>query len=76
MPLIVRLPTLRVEVAQVAELLATAHREGRAWGDMVIRCRHWSEMDLYAEVLAQRGHSHPVRKRPGPFDPGQDSTRL
>jgi Superfamily I DNA and RNA helicases len=38
-PLIVRLPTLREEVAQMADLLATAHREGHAWGDMAILCR-------------------------------------
>ncbi len=75
-PLIVRLPTLREEVAQVAELLATAHREGHAWGDMAILCRHWSEMDLCADVLARRGLPHQVRKKTGQFDPGEDSIKV
>ena len=51
-PLIERLPTLREEVAQVAELLATAHREGHAWADMAILCRHHSEMDMCAATWA------------------------
>jgi len=75
-PLIIRLPTLREEVAQVAELLATAHREGHAWGDMAILCRHWSEMDLCASALARRGLPHQVRKKAGQFDPGQDSIKV
>ena len=47
-----RLPTLREEVAQVAELLASAHREGHAWADMAILCRHHSEMDMCAATWA------------------------
>jgi len=75
-PLIVRLPTLREEVAQVAQLLATAHREGHAWGDMAILCRRHSEMDLCADVLARRRLPHQVRKKAGQFDPGQDSIKV
>ena len=37
---------------QVAELLATAHREGHAWADMAILCRHHSEMDMCAATWA------------------------
>ncbi len=75
-PMIVRLPTLREEAAKVAELLSTAHREGHAWGDMAVLCRHWSEMDLCADVLARRGLPHQVRKKTGQFDPGQDSVKV
>ncbi|TDM09950.1 MAG: DNA helicase II [Ideonella sp. MAG2] len=75
-PLIIRLPTLREEAAQVAELLSSAHREGHAWGDMAILCRHWSELDLCARLLTQRGLPHQVRKKTGQFDPTQDSIKV
>jgi hypothetical protein len=75
-PLIVRLPTLREEAAEVAERLSAAHREGHAWGDMAILCRHWSEMDLCADVLTRRGMPHQVRKKAGQFDPGHDSIKV
>jgi hypothetical protein len=75
-PLIIKLPTLREEVAQVAELLASAHREGHAWGDMAILCRHHSEMDLCDEVLRQRKLPHQVRKKSGQFDPAHDSIKV
>ena len=75
-PLIIRLPTLREEAQQVAELLGAAHCEGHAWGDMAILCRHWSEMDLCADVLARRGLPHQVRKKTGQFDPAQNSIKV
>lgn len=75
-PLIIRLPTLDKEAAKVAELLSTAHREGHAWGDMAILCRHWSEMDLCADALTRRGLPHQVRKKTGQFDPSQDSIKV
>jgi len=75
-PLIVRLPTLREEAQAVATLLADAHRQGHAWADMAILCRHWSEMDLCASILAQRGLPHQVRKKAGQFDPAHDSIKV
>ncbi|WP_449370440.1 3'-5' exonuclease [Thiomonas sp.] len=75
-PLIIRLPTLREEVVQVAEVLASAHREGHAWGDMAILCRHHSEMDLCAEFLRKRKLPHQVRKRSGEFNPAHDSIKV
>jgi superfamily I DNA/RNA helicase len=76
-PLIIRLPTLREEVAQVAELLATAHREGHAWGDMAILCRHHSEMDMCAEFLRKRKLPHQLRRNSsGVFDPAHDSIKV
>jgi ATP-dependent exoDNAse (exonuclease V) beta subunit len=76
-PLIVRLPTLREEVAQVAELLATAHREGHAWADMAILCRHHSEMDMCAEFLRKRKLPHQLRRNSSSvFDPAYDSSKV
>jgi superfamily I DNA/RNA helicase len=63
-------------VQQVAELLKAAHQEGHAWGDMAVLCRHWSEMDLCAEVLARRGLPLQVRKKTGQFDPAQNSIKV
>ncbi len=76
-PLIVRLPTLREEVAQVAELLANAHREGHAWADMAILCRHHSEMDMCAEFLRKRKLPHQLRRNSSSvFDPAHDSIKV
>lgn len=76
-PLIVRLPTLREEVAQVAELLASAHREGHAWADMAILCRHHSEMDMCAEYLRKRKLPHQLRRNSSSvFDPAHDSIKV
>ncbi len=76
-PLIIRLPTLREEVAQVAELLATAHREGHAWADMAILCRHHSEMDMCHEFLNKRKLPHQVRRNSSSvFDPAHDSIKV
>lgn len=76
-PLIVRLPTLREEVAQVADLLATAHREGHAWADMAILCRHHSEMDMCAEFLRKRKLPHQLRRNSSSvFDPAHDSIKV
>ncbi len=75
-PLVIRLPTLREEAQQVAELLASAHNEGHAWGDMAILCRHWSEMDICANALRQRRLPHQVRKGAGTFNPAADCIKV
>lgn len=76
-PIVIRLPTLREEVAQVAELLATAHREGHAWADMAILCRHHSEMDMCAEFLLKRKLPHQVRRNSSSvYDPAHDSIKV
>jgi len=76
-PLIIRLPTLREEVAQVADLLASAHREGHAWGDMAILCRHHSEMDMCAEFLRKRKLPHQLRRNSSSvFDPAHNSIKV
>lgn len=75
-PLIIRLPSLRAEATRVADLLSAAHREGHAWGDMAIICRHYNEMDQCAGVLRQCGLPHQVRKGAGSFDPGADTIKV
>jgi hypothetical protein len=75
-PIVIRLPSLRAEATQVAELLGSAHHEGHAWGDMAIICRHYSEMDECASALRQRGLPHQVRKGTGSFDPAADSIKV
>src|SRR5690606_28416018 len=54
-PLIVRLPGLRAEALRIADLLAAAHQEGHAWGDMAVLCRRHSGMFECAHVLRARG---------------------
>ncbi|MBK7120865.1 MAG: NERD domain-containing protein [Comamonadaceae bacterium] len=75
-PIIIRLPTLREEAWQVADLLAAAHQEGHAWGDMAVLCPHYGEMDLCADVLRRRHLPHQVRKRAGDFDPAADTIKV
>jgi superfamily I DNA/RNA helicase len=75
-PIIIRLPSLREEVAQMADQLNAAHSEGHAWGDMAIICRHWSEMDECASVLKRRGLPYEVRKGAGTFHPAADTIKV
>lgn len=76
-PLIIRLPNLRAEATQVAELLGASHREGHAWGDMAIICRHHSEMELCSDVLNHHGLPHRVRKGSGSgFDLASDTIKV
>ncbi|PKO69136.1 MAG: DNA helicase II [Betaproteobacteria bacterium HGW-Betaproteobacteria-16] len=77
-PVIIRLPTLRAEATQVAELLGAAHKEGHTWGDMAIICRHHNEMDLCSDVLNHHGLPHRVRKGSGSsgFDLASDTIKV
>ncbi len=75
-PVVIRLPTLLDEAVKVADLLSTAHQEGRAWGDMAIICRHHDVMEACAVALRQRKLPHQVRKRSGDFDPAADTIKL
>ncbi|MDR2000720.1 MAG: NERD domain-containing protein [Zoogloeaceae bacterium] len=68
-PLIIRLPTLKEEPAKIAELLASAHEEGHAWGDMAILCRDREAMDQCAQALVHRRLPHHIRYGAGDFDP-------
>jgi len=75
-PLVVRLPSPRDEPARIAELLAAAHQEGHAWGDMAILCRDYQTMDACAHALGRRNLPHRVRHRSGDFDPLADTIKV
>jgi hypothetical protein len=75
-PLIIRLPTLREEAWQVADLLAAAHQEGHAWGDMAVLCPTHEIRDLCARTLAQRKLTLENRTRSGEFDPASDKIKV
>jgi hypothetical protein len=75
-PLIVRLPSLRDEALKIADLLAAAHQEGHAWGDMAILCRHKFVMFECAQVLRARGLPHQVREGSGDFAPLANSIKV
>jgi hypothetical protein len=75
-PLIIRLPTLREEAWQVADLLAAAHQEGHAWGDMAVLCPTHEIRDLCARTLAQRKLPLENRTRSGDFDPTSDKIKV
>jgi superfamily I DNA/RNA helicase len=75
-PLIVRLPTPREELMKIADLLASAHQEGHAWGDMAVLCRRHAVMDDCARVLKSRGLPHKVRYKSGDFDPLADTIKV
>ena len=75
-PIIIRLPTLREEAWQVADLLAAAHQEGHAWGDMAVLCPTHDIRDLCARTLAQRQLPLENRIRAGDFDPASDKIKV
>jgi hypothetical protein len=75
-PLVIRLPTLRDEARKIAELLETAHQEGRAWSDMAVICRHHAVMDECALALRSRRLPHEVRRRTGSFKPLADTIKV
>ena len=75
-PVIIKLPTLRDEAFAIADHLASAHKEGFAWGDMAVLCADWKTMDLCAEALAQRKLPHRVRYKPGQFAPNANAIQV
>ena len=75
-PIIIKLPTLRDEAFAIADHLASAHKEGFAWGDMAVLCADWATMDLCASALAQRKLPHRVRKRSGDFNPSANAIQV
>jgi hypothetical protein len=75
-PVIIKLPTLRDEAFAIADHLASAHKEGFAWGDMAVLCADWKTMDMCASALAQHKLPHRVRKRSGEYQPGADAIQV
>lgn len=56
--------------------LASAHKEGHAWGDMGILCADWKTMDLCADALNQRKLPCNLRKRSGDYNPAADAIQI
>lgn len=75
-PLVIRLPELGAESAKIAELLASAHQEGHAWGDMAVLCRKLTQVDDVARALKARRLPHKVRKSSGDYDPLADVIKV
>ena len=75
-PLILRLPSLRDEATQIADLLRAAHQEGHAWGDMAILCPQRWMLAECARALARWQLPHEVRQGTGTFHPEVDSIKL
>ena len=75
-PEIRRLPTLGAEAAYVAQALAAAARDGRAWSDMAVLCHDTAVMDACAGALRRLQVPHTVRRRPGDFRPEADTVKI
>ena len=75
-PIVIDLPTTRAQADRIAELMASAHNEGHAWGDMAVLCRSWALMDECARALERRRLPHKVRKGTRDFDPGADTIKV
>jgi hypothetical protein len=75
-PILIKLPSLREEAYAIAEHLASAHKEGFAWGDMAVLCADWKTRDLCAQVLAQRKLPIENRVSSGDFDPTSNKIKL
>jgi signal transduction histidine kinase len=70
------LRTPLTSIGGFAELLAGAHQEGHAWGDMAVLCRHYSHIEDVARVLTDRKLPHKVRKSSGDYDPLADAIKV
>ena len=75
-PVIIKLPTVRDEAFAIADHLASAHKEGFAWGDIAVLCANRATMDLCANALAQRKLPHRVRYTTGQFNPSADAIQV
>jgi hypothetical protein len=75
-PILIKLPSLREEAYAIADHLASAHKEGFAWGDMAVLCADDKTRDLCANILAQG--KLPIEKRigSGDFDPTSNKIKL
>ncbi|MBB4224897.1 3'-5' exonuclease [Variovorax guangxiensis] len=75
-PIVIDLPSTQAQADRIAELMASAHNEGHAWGDMAVLCRSWALMDECARALGRRRLPHKVRKGTHDFDPGADTIKV
>ena len=75
-PIIIKLPTLRDEAFAIADHLASAHKEGFAWGDMAVLCADYDTMYMLGRTLTHRNLPHRLRVRPGDYHPGADAIQV
>lgn len=75
-PIVIDLPSPREQAERIADLMASAHNEGHAWGDMAVLCRSWALMDECARALQRRRLPHKVRKGARDFDPLADDIKV
>ncbi|WP_418132207.1 3'-5' exonuclease (plasmid) [Variovorax sp. 375MFSha3.1] len=75
-PIVIDLPSTQAQADRIAELMASAHNEGHAWGDMAVLCRSWALMDECARALGRRRLPHKVRKGTHDFDPSADTIKV
>ncbi|WP_371286381.1 3'-5' exonuclease [Variovorax sp. 770b2] len=75
-PIVIDLPSTRAQADWIAELMASAHNEGHAWGDMAVLCRSWALMDECARALERRRLPHKVRKDAHDFDLAADTIKV
>ncbi len=75
-PLVIRLPTMNAEAAEIADRFSQAHQEGFAWNDMAIICRNYNLMDQCAYALEKKGLPHQVRRKSGSFNPSSDTIKI
>jgi hypothetical protein len=74
--LIIKLPTLRDEAFAIADQLASAHKEGFAWGDMAVLCADYDTMYLMGRTFTQRKLPHRLRERSGDFNPAANAIQV
>jgi|JI10StandDraft_1071094.scaffolds.fasta_scaffold91584_3 hypothetical protein len=75
-PIIIKLPSLRDEAFAIADQLASAHKDGFAWGDMAVLCADTKTRDLCARTLAQRKLPVENRLGSGDFDPTSNKIKV
>jgi len=75
-PVIINLPTLRDEAFAIADHLASAHKEGFAWGDMAVLCSDYDTMYLMNRTFTQRKLPHRLRERTGDFNPTANAIQV
>ena len=75
-PIVIHLPTLPEQAANIAELLQGAHADAFAWGDMAVLCHDAKARDLCASTLAKRGVPVQNRLGPGDYHPLANSVKI
>jgi len=75
-PLVIRLSSLQGEAKKIAELLACAHQDGIAWGDMAIIGREYLVVDACVKALRRSKLPYEIRKGAGHFKPERDVIKV